>query len=525
MVDFSHYPAADALDAILEAVTQERWSMSLEMLTGLQTKLDLISSLVQETANSLSRIHRLPPEILILIFLFVSEPLSPPGHRGPSTARQTYDLLPIIQVCRRWRQLALGTPSLWSTMCESASGHAATDAFHDRTQQADLAVYVDRARPTPALIGLLGLSSVGSRITELYLQDLHDYPPTQLATGLLAFPAPRLERVFVRRRVPRSATGAELGEATAATLTKSVIEMFDGVAPKLKSLAFHDVPLLPSNYFEQLTHLRLSFEACSIHWTLPDLLHLLSQCPSLKDASFLGLPTHLQSTQPPTMQAALLSRLRKVEVGDCRGQENAATLMRTILSHLTLPADCAVRLYGLDAHRLSPFSDLRLPLGEQHTVLSIDVSFVAITLTLASPHTHGSLSLELNTAGTTKMLLQQSIQAFVAGSAASILEVTISSQRVWPAWCDPTLLLSFLRNVTSVILNDTHLVDQCLDALRPCPSGGSEAARKVPCPHLEVLHLPSALSDLLLQKLRLVVSERQHCGCRTQLTVVDRGRI
>ncbi|KAM5540904.1 hypothetical protein V8D89_005548 [Ganoderma adspersum] len=507
MDDSFHHSATDALDTIFKAVTRERWSMSL----------------LQETENSRSRINSLPPEILTLIFLFVSEPLSPPGHRGPSSARQTYDLLPVTQVCRHWRELALGTPSLWSTLCENASGHAATASLHAHTQQADLAVYVDRARPTPALIGLLGSPSVGSRITELYLQDLNAYSPGHLVTELLAFPAPRLERVSIRRRVLRSAPGPGHGEAVAAPL-KAVMEMFAGVAPKLKSLVFHDIPLLPSNCFEQLTRLRLSFEACSVYWALPDLLHLLSQCPSLEDASFLGLPTHLHSIQDPITQALSLSCLRKLEIGDCRGQEHAATLMRAILTHLALPAGCAVRLYGLDAHRLSPFSDLHLSLGEQHTVLSIDVSFVAITATLANPNARGLISLELNTAGATKTLLQQSVEAFISGCAASILEVTISSQRVWPAWCDPNLLLSFLPNVVSVVLNETHLVDQCLDALRPCSSGGAEATSAL-CPNLEVLHLPSPLSDLLLQKLRLVVEERHQCGCRTQFAVVDCGPI
>ena len=469
--------------------------------------------------NSLNRINRLPPEILTLIFLFVSKPLSPLGHHGPSSARQTYDLLPIVQVCRYWRELALGTPSLWSTLCENASGHVATNAFHARTQHTDLVVYVDRPCPTPALVGLFSSPTVGSRITELYLRDLHDYPLIQLVTELLAFPVPRLERVFVRRHVPRNISGPELGDARGTALTKAVIEMFNGVTPKLKSLAFHDIPFLPSNYFDQLARLQLSFETCSVHWALPDLFHLLSRCPSLEDASFLGLPTHLYSSQDQTTHAVSLSCLRKLDIGDCRGQEHAATLMRAILTHLTLPTDCTVRLYGLDMYRLSPSSDLHLPPDERYTLLSIDVSFAAITLMLASPHTHGSFSIELNTAGTTKAHLQQSIATVLSGCAASIREATISSQRVWPAWCEPNLLLSFLPNVTTVVLKDTHLVDQCLDTLRPRSSGDPEAASAL-CPNLEFLHFPSALSELLLQKLRWVLEERQQCGCCPQLVAV-----
>ena len=48
------------------------------------------------------------------------------------------------------------------------------------------------------------------------------------------------------------------------TPVKPVVELLEGMAPRLRSIVLHDVPFLPSNWFELLTHLRLSFEAsCS----------------------------------------------------------------------------------------------------------------------------------------------------------------------------------------------------------------------------------------------------------------------
>ncbi|EJF61017.1 hypothetical protein DICSQDRAFT_170560 [Dichomitus squalens LYAD-421 SS1] len=506
-----------SLDIVLEAIKLGRWSMSIEMLTALQVQLHLASSLVQETMNSLIPLNRLPSEILSLVFSLAMMPLKPAGYHGPSAARQSYDLLPVTHVCRRWRDVALSTPSLWSTLYEDDVSHASAQLLQARAKETALTIYVNRSNPTRALVQLLGVPRVGSRVTELFLQDLHDCTPSQLATGVLGFPAPHLERVVVRRQVPRNDTASDADDAGAGAPTEPIVRLFDGVTPRLNTLVLHDVPFLPSNSFQRLVHLKLSFETSPIYWTLNDLLHLLSRCTLLATATFVGLPTHFESTQTPSAPSVSLTCLRRLVIGDCHGQ---ASSMRAILAHLTLPADCAIRLHGLPAHRLGPLADLRFPCVIQPMTLVIDVSFVSITLTLANPRSGGSLSLELGTAGAMTTILQQCIEAFVSDFSTSISTVTISSQRVWPAWCDPSLLLSLLPSTNSLSLGDIHLVDQCLDALRPSrsPYEGFDISRE-PCPRLKVLHLPPGLTDLLRQKLHMVMSERKHKGSRMQFVM------
>ncbi|KAI0754628.1 hypothetical protein C8Q80DRAFT_378117 [Daedaleopsis nitida] len=497
---------ADVLDAAIENVVQQRWGMSIEMLSQLQKTLHLASSLVQETMNAHSPINKLPPELLALVFSMVPSPLSIPGYIGPSAAKQTYELVPVTHVCRGWRALALDMPSLWSTICETGTGHIASAILRARAQQAPLVVYADRGRPSAELAATVG---GGAKVTELHLHDVQEIAPAELASDLLGFPAHRLERVVVRRRVPRTSAFAT------ETPVKPVMELFEGVAPKLKSIVLHDVPFLPSNWFGALTHLRLSFEASPVYWTLADLFLLLSQAPALEDVRLVGLPTHLHSADPPIVSSIALSRLRRLEIGDCRGQDGSIILARGILSFLVLPAQCQVRLYGVEAHRPSPLSDIRFPFADQSTELAIEVTFTAFILVSSNPEAGSSLRLELNTAGATRTLLQQSIETFIAGHAPSVKRVSIAGQRVWASWCDPNLLLSLISNATALDLCDAHLVDQCLDALRPTKSAESEPCTAV-CANLEVLRLPLGLTDLLMEKLRSVLEERERCGLRLQ---------
>lgn len=492
-------------------------------------RLHVIASVLQETMNSRCPINALPPEMLARIFSFVPRPL-PLGarYRGVSSAVRTSDLIPISHVCRRWRDVALDTPSLWSSICETGSELArvenVTDVVHARAQQASLIVYVDRSRPSTALTELLHCPSDGARVTELHLHDLHDLTSAHLTADLLSFPAPRLQRAVVRRR-PAKSTAAD-GDVATGSHAKPVDELFGGVAPRLQSLFWHDVPFLPSNWFESLTYLWLSLEASPIHWTLPDLVQLLHQTPALTEASMVGLPTHLLSPDTAVLLPATLPHLRRLEIGGCRGQESPIAVMRAILSNLVLSSTtaCAVRLHAVDAHRLSPLTDVRIAFFEPPTRLAIDVSFTTLALTGTHVRSGHSLCLELNTAGATRSHLHQCIEAFLASAPApAILEVTIASQRVWPSWCDPSTLLSMLPNVTDITLSDAHLVNELLEALRP-PAGPRRSCAgisRVMCPSLVTLHVPFGLTDLLMQQLRSVLAERVKYGSRMRCLMVD----
>ncbi|KAJ7315391.1 hypothetical protein DFH08DRAFT_669902, partial [Mycena albidolilacea] len=66
----------------------------------------------------LAPVRRLPPELLAKIFaLCRAAPVLPPNFYSKLLGRLAHQhLLTISQVCARWRDLALGTPTLWDTI-------------------------------------------------------------------------------------------------------------------------------------------------------------------------------------------------------------------------------------------------------------------------------------------------------------------------------------------------------------------------------------------------------------------------
>ncbi|KAI0051988.1 hypothetical protein FA95DRAFT_1451575, partial [Auriscalpium vulgare] len=92
--------------------------------------------------NNCLTIVRLPPEILTIIFMHVS----PPEVRCDWADRVWVDesladigWIAITHVCRRWRQVAIGYPLLWTNI-DFSYGRAWTQAFLSRARSAPLSI-------------------------------------------------------------------------------------------------------------------------------------------------------------------------------------------------------------------------------------------------------------------------------------------------------------------------------------------------------------------------------------------------
>ncbi|EIW59538.1 uncharacterized protein TRAVEDRAFT_64530 [Trametes versicolor FP-101664 SS1] len=462
MTSIAHRPApCDALRGIVDDISQQRFSM------------------------------RLPPEILGHIFSLVPSSLPTHGFMAPSSARHTYDLPPLTQVCRRWRAIALDASSLWSTICESSPTHTATDGTHASAVLSNV------------------LAHDADDIAELRLCGLQNVPTARLASEFLASPAPKLKHAAIRCRARYS------GSEAPAVLTP-VAELWSGMAPKLETLELHDVPFIPSNSFQSLTVLTLFWETTSVEWALSDLLALLEGAPLLERISLRGLPSdlHLRNSHPPDTPASIaLPRLQTLEIGDCRGPVCSVPLLRLILTHLAVPVGASIRLYGLDARRLLDqldFAPAIFHADDMRTRLTIDMSFTMLTLSLSDLGSTSSFCVELGTGGATKAALAQAVTAFAQGSVApSVRELVVRSQRAWASWCEPALLLALFPRVGILELQDTHLASSVVDALRPSMVEG--AVGDVLCPELATIHFPS-LGPELVQQLNFVSRDRASCG-------------
>ena len=380
-----------------------------------------------------------------------------------------------------------------------------------RAKHAQLAVHVDRPTPSAALCSALTTRSdtasfrhpdVAARIVRLDVRDARALTPLELAAQLLAFPAPRLACAVIRRHIEG-----------ATPSTPPMVELFSGTAPRLTSLTLHNLPFLPANTFPSLRAFELSFDAAIACWTTSDLVQTLAQMPTLEELRLLGVhsPAFIHRGDAAGDTAAQLPRLRTLDI-QRRSDGNPTAFARALLARVALPAACSVRLRAIPAHRLTPSTDLNVPVSSvgAFTQLAITVTFTAINLIVSSPHSHGSMTLELETAGAKQDHLQQCVEAFVtSGPAAATRTVTVESQRAWKTWCDARVLLSYLRHATELTVKDAALVDDLLDALRVIPTA---PLPPIPGPRLEMLRLPP-MTNSSIEKLRSALAVRSAYDC------------
>ncbi|KAI0671086.1 hypothetical protein C8Q78DRAFT_973809 [Trametes maxima] len=506
MISITCPPAPhDVLRNVVQDLSRQRFSLSIDVLQMVQQTLFSAQTLVQEAMNARSAPERLPPEILSHIFSMVPGPLPLAGTTSSvPPVNRTYDLLPLTHVCRRWRDIALSTASLWSTVCETHSAHAASYVIRTRAGRTPLTLYVDRPSPSTALTGLL--ASDGGAVTDLRLHGLQEVPANRLASELLSFPAPHLAHAVVRCR---PGSGVLDPERPAGP----VVELWGGLAPKLRNLEFHDVPFLPANSFGQLVDFRLSYDTCPAGWTLDDLLGLLGRSPSLRVVQLRGLPSDLHLRQPPKTEPVSLPFLEDFELGNFKGELSPVPLLRLMFSHIVVPPTASVRVYGISPRSMYYPLDFSLP-EEMQSRLTIDMTFFTLTLAFTDPLSSSAFRLELNTGGATKALFEESIRTLLVDHASSpIREVSISSQRAWSSWCDPALLLSMLPDVTSMEIKDHLLCFQIVDALGYAgKEDESQDLSNALCRNLSRLRLPPLYDDTLKRRLSSTVAERARRG-------------
>ncbi|CDO69274.1 hypothetical protein BN946_scf185042.g176 [Trametes cinnabarina] len=478
--------------------------MSVDELDRVQHVLQLGLALFNEATNARRAAVKLPPEILTHIFSMVPRDLPTHGTTRFS-ATQTYDLIPLTHVCRRWRDIALDASPLWSTVCETVPSHVASHILRARARQVPLTVYVDRPYPSAALRALL--ASEGKHVAKLELHDLHELSASQLSSGLLSFSAPSLQRLVVYSRAARVAP--EQAREGAA----HIVQLCGGEAPRLKHLEFHDVPFLPENKFAELIHLTLSYNDCPVGWELDDLLRLLADSPMLQHVRLNGLPCDLHEHRPPTAAPVPLPHLKMLEIGDCRGFLSPIPLLRLLLSYVVLSPDASVRIYGVEACRITGSVDLA---SEDWSDLAMDMTFSALTVVLSRPLSSATFCIQLSTGGTSTALLEQAVTALVRdNTGAALRNVTISSQRSWSSWCDPRVLLSALPSVEVLELRDCYLVPSLLDALRPSAAARPEECEAL-CRSLTSLRLPPSAASACSELLSYVLETRAAIGLPLQ---------
>ncbi|KDQ17440.1 hypothetical protein BOTBODRAFT_144253 [Botryobasidium botryosum FD-172 SS1] len=185
--------------------------------------------------NLRAPIHRLPTEIISLIFRFIE----PDSFRSTFYIRERKSApLNISGVSRQWRQVALSTPRIWSKIDMRSMSLAAL--FIERSKHAPLDVAVDQGTKMMALV----LPHIDRWRAFHAMVPLHQEAPQPLVC------APKLEALSII-----------CGSHQHSAEVEEFIHLLAGAASQLRTLALEGIyePLqLQPHVFASLTDLRLA---------------------------------------------------------------------------------------------------------------------------------------------------------------------------------------------------------------------------------------------------------------------------
>ncbi|KAI0327393.1 hypothetical protein GY45DRAFT_1133201 [Cubamyces sp. BRFM 1775] len=315
----------------------------------LKVVCDLVYSahrLAPRLANAFSPVNRLPAEILAYIFFLVPRRLH--DVRAPDSPSQRWqsdnmidvrDLRNVLLTCLRWRDVVLGTSSLWSTVLQLNKQH---DSFYrnyfDRCLSGPLYVYVERG-VNDVLVKLV--REHGARIKELYL-SCSSYCTGGCTAFLRESHLSGLERAFLLLHGDRGNTTSPHTEPILANSTH------------LRSLLLRATAYLPNASFPRLTVLRLRNLAGGP--TLEDFFAFASELSQLRMLELSSTVSLYTSEVPNTLDAAndshiTLPHLESFNVENffftprIEERETRITgLLHELLSRLSFPSTCTLRL-------------------------------------------------------------------------------------------------------------------------------------------------------------------------------------
>ncbi|KAI0329164.1 hypothetical protein GY45DRAFT_1325420 [Cubamyces sp. BRFM 1775] len=305
-------------------------SLSRDELEQADTLFSQALLQIRAQLNLLSPIDKLPPEILAQCFEHARSIYwnnrgndlkveYRTGHKHPLEVRT---LITITHVCKRWRAVALGTPTLWTDIDDDRPAHV--EASLTRSGNAPISVHL---RTKDLSRTALALSTHGHRMKRL---DLTVHPRAHFIPPLLQFEAPLLKCLTI-------CSGA--GSPPPAEQFTTIL-FRTHVLDNLQALALVGINMwLPGNHFPHLTYLHLSHISGRIlvDDTMRHLRRLFLNTPALEYLFVSGLGRGAAVTSvTDTVRLPALRRLT------CT-QSTFLSAFR-LFALLELPEDTMVRL-------------------------------------------------------------------------------------------------------------------------------------------------------------------------------------
>lgn len=502
------------------------------------------STLVHTIHNERLPIHRLPPEILARIFSDVRISVysrSTLSLAQPQWTFPVYDdreLCSLLLVCRRWREVALNSPLLWShVMARPGIG----DNYLTRSASVPLTIYISPeislsttklsggntfsvSCPAPLLYkSLKSIGKVHSRIRALHVGFKHAGVGPWMLGFLATLGAEQLEHCSIEFPLKQDSGSRILGLHEPDVAPR--LTLFSGGhgntgGNRLRSLHLSAVPFLPSNKFPSLTTFSLSNAIIKSNWPgdlrvrswgLGDLIDFLSGSPHLEELSIRNAQLDRRASPASGYRRVVLSRLRHLVLEE--PPHTPPSTMQRALSIITYPQHCHVLLATFGASRPEIVNELfaLLPHSEPYSHLRIRIVSVHSTMLHFVPASRsGSLSVDLRISNqllVTDFSPQRQLRALFDRSypwCCSIEELWLELAES-DYYDGPRCLLGRFPGLRRLVVCQPRYVSpggsyaslqDALHLLRPSKSGS------VACPTLDTLciNIPAYMKDVEIVK-------------------------
>jgi hypothetical protein len=232
--------------------------------------------------NSLNFTHRLPPEVLVLVFQYCLPEDVWPQQESPSS--------PLIYtfswVCHYWRSTALSAPGLWSAPLFSRPS-CASEMLH-RARYSSLTVINRRVKGPRVIQTLKTALCSGSRIRHLALCAADSVLPDLIA----AFDGPALQLEHLELSI-------DITQVRNGDLYWEKDNLIGDCAPQLRRLQLVTCMLDPASaLYKNLTHLVIDHDIVRQPMDATAAFQILAKACSLESLEIIGIATSYNQLPP-----------------------------------------------------------------------------------------------------------------------------------------------------------------------------------------------------------------------------------
>ncbi|KAJ6546802.1 hypothetical protein B0H19DRAFT_1074806 [Mycena capillaripes] len=300
----------DAIDSRFERYDPEISRVQV-ILTTLRTYRSSLQTYRECCLSALSPIRRLPPEILQTIFI-ESMGLEP-------------DVVPVVgQVCRYWREVATGTPRLWSDISIGRTRFVFTQRYRELAS-----LFLERSVNGPLSISIRNPADM--RLMALVTGQAHRWSALRLSS----IDRPFYDSLGLDKRFMPMLEKLKIVEPLSEPMGSESPIRIGFNAPRLRDVVLKNPLETWSLPWKQLT--RLQYDVHSV----ADAVRVLYLCPQLEECSFDKMKEPME-TQPPMLRPSLDLRALRLAVDI----SSAEAIMKTFFDCLTAPNLVSLEMVG-----------------------------------------------------------------------------------------------------------------------------------------------------------------------------------